>query len=101
MLRFIVTRNLRPRCSPTGKLMWIRRPPLSLVKVACDVTVVNVEALAVSAAAISNCCDSGTTVASGSLKYRETIAQGIEAAPEAFFGLLKGKNFGKQLVKLI
>ncbi len=39
-------------------------------------------------------------VASGKLKYRETVAQGIEAAPEAFIGLLKGKNFGKQLVKL-
>ena len=43
----------------------------------------------------------GTLVASGKLKYRETVAQGIEAAPEAFIGLLKGKNFGKQLVKLI
>jgi hypothetical protein len=42
-----------------------------------------------------------TLVASGRLKYRETIAEGIEAAPEAFLGLLKGKNFGKQLVKLI
>jgi NADPH-dependent curcumin reductase CurA len=31
----------------------------------------------------------------------ETIAQGIEAAPEAFLGLLEGRNFGKQLVKLI
>ena len=40
-------------------------------------------------------------VVSGTLKYRETVALGIEAAPEAFFGLLKGKNFGKQLVKLI
>ena len=40
-------------------------------------------------------------VADGSLKYRETIAQGIESAPEAFLGMLKGKNFGKQLVKLI
>ena len=40
-------------------------------------------------------------VASGKLKYRETVAQGIEAAPEAFIGLLKGRNFGKQLVKLI
>jgi NADPH-dependent curcumin reductase CurA len=40
-------------------------------------------------------------VAGGTLKYRETVAQGIEAAPEAFIGLLKGKNFGKQLVKLI
>ena len=40
-------------------------------------------------------------VGTGKLKPRETIAQGIEAAPEAFLGLLKGKNFGKQLVKLI
>ena len=43
----------------------------------------------------------GQGVASGELKYRETVAQGIEAAPEAFIGLLKGRNFGKQLVKLI
>jgi NADPH-dependent curcumin reductase CurA len=43
----------------------------------------------------------GTLVGSGKLKPRETIAQGIAAAPEAFLGLLKGKNFGKQLVKLI
>ena len=43
----------------------------------------------------------GTAVATGKLKYRETVAMGIEAAPEAFIGLLKGKNFGKQLVKLI
>ena len=42
----------------------------------------------------------GGLVASGKLKYRETIAQGIEAAPEAFLGLLKGRNFGKQLVKV-
>ncbi len=43
----------------------------------------------------------GTLVATGKFKYRETVAANIEAAPEAFFGLLKGKNFGKQLVKLI
>ncbi|MDO5625402.1 MAG: NADP-dependent oxidoreductase [Pseudomonadota bacterium] len=43
----------------------------------------------------------GTLVAQGKLKPRETIAQGIASAPEAFLGLLKGKNFGKQLVKLI
>ena len=43
----------------------------------------------------------GTLVASGKLKYRESIAEGIEAAPQAFLGLLKGKNFGKQLVKLV
>ena len=42
----------------------------------------------------------GTLVAQGKLKPRETVAQGIDAAPEAFLGLLKGKNFGKQLVKL-
>lgn len=40
-------------------------------------------------------------VASGKLKYQETIAQGLESAPEAFLGMLKGKNFGKQLVKLV
>ncbi len=40
-------------------------------------------------------------VASGQLKPRESVAQGLEAAPEAFIGLLKGHNFGKQLVKLI
>ncbi len=39
-------------------------------------------------------------VAAGKLKYRETIASGLDAAPEAFLGMLKGRNFGKQLVKL-
>ena len=43
----------------------------------------------------------GALVGSGQLRPRETIAQGIESAPEAFLGLLKGKNFGKQLVKLV
>ncbi|MDB5730397.1 MAG: putative zinc-type alcohol dehydrogenase [Variovorax sp.] len=43
----------------------------------------------------------GQLVASGKLRPRESVAQGIEAAPEAFLGLLKGKNFGKQLVKLV
>ena len=43
----------------------------------------------------------GGLVASGKLRPRESIAQGLAAAPEAFLGLLKGKNFGKQLVKLI
>jgi NADPH-dependent curcumin reductase CurA len=42
----------------------------------------------------------GTLVATGKLKYRESVAEGIAAAPEAFLGLLKGKNFGKQVVKL-
>lgn len=42
----------------------------------------------------------GSLVASGKLKFRESIAEGIAQAPEAFIGLLKGQNFGKQLVKL-
>ena len=42
----------------------------------------------------------GTLVGTGKLRPRESVAVGIEAAPEAFLGLLKGKNFGKQLVKL-
>jgi NADPH-dependent curcumin reductase CurA len=43
----------------------------------------------------------GQRVATGQLKYRETVAQGLEAAPTAFLGMLKGRNFGKQLVKLV
>ena len=39
-------------------------------------------------------------VAGGKIKYRETVANGLESAPKAFIGLLKGENFGKQLVKL-
>jgi NADPH-dependent curcumin reductase CurA len=42
----------------------------------------------------------GTMVATGQLKYRETVAHGLASAPEAFLGLLQGRNFGKQLVKL-
>jgi NADPH-dependent curcumin reductase len=42
----------------------------------------------------------GTMVATKKLKYRESIAEGLDGAPEAFLGMLKGKNFGKQLVKL-
>ena len=36
----------------------------------------------------------------GKIKYREEIAEGIENAPEAFIGMLKGENIGKQLVKV-
>ncbi|MFN6995365.1 MAG: NADP-dependent oxidoreductase [Aquincola tertiaricarbonis] len=42
-----------------------------------------------------------TLVGTGKLKYRESIAEGLASAPEAFLGLLKGRNFGKQLVKLV
>jgi NADPH-dependent curcumin reductase CurA len=40
-------------------------------------------------------------VREGRIKYRETVTRGLENAPAAFIGLLQGKNFGKQLVKLI
>ncbi len=43
----------------------------------------------------------GQLVGSGKFRPRETVAQGLDSAPEAFLGLLKGRNFGKQLVKLI
>jgi NADPH-dependent curcumin reductase CurA len=42
----------------------------------------------------------GRHVMTGALKYRESVAMGIENAPKAFIGLLNGENFGKQLVKL-
>jgi len=42
----------------------------------------------------------GTLVAQGKLKFRESVADGLAAAPDAFIGLLKGRNFGKQLVRL-
>ena len=39
-------------------------------------------------------------LAAGRLKYRESVLEGIENAPKGLIGLLKGQNFGKQLVKL-
>jgi hypothetical protein len=39
-------------------------------------------------------------VRGGQLKYREDIVEGIDNAPQAFIGLLQGRNFGKLLVKL-
>ena len=38
-------------------------------------------------------------VSEGKIKYKEDLVEGIESAPEAFIGLLEGKNFGKLLVK--
>jgi len=43
----------------------------------------------------------GAGVASGAIRYRESVAHGLENAPQAFVGMLEGRNFGKQLVKLI
>lgn len=36
----------------------------------------------------------------GKLKYHESVADGIENAPQAFIDMMQGKNFGKQVVKL-
>ncbi|MBV9567399.1 MAG: NADP-dependent oxidoreductase [Hyphomicrobiales bacterium] len=45
--------------------------------------------------------DLAAWVTSGKIKYRESVAQGLENAPKAFIGMLKGENFGKQLVRLV
>ncbi len=42
----------------------------------------------------------GAMLAAGKLKYRESVLEGIESAPRGLIGLLKGENFGKQLVRL-
>ncbi len=39
-------------------------------------------------------------VAAGGIKWRETVAEGLDTAPAAFMGLLKGQNDGKQLVRI-
>lgn len=39
-------------------------------------------------------------IADGAVKYKEDIVEGLSNAPEAFIGLLEGKNFGKLVVKL-
>ncbi len=39
-------------------------------------------------------------VADGSVRYREDVTEGLENAPEAFTGMLRGANFGKVLVKV-
>jgi NADPH-dependent curcumin reductase CurA len=44
--------------------------------------------------------DVAPMVADGRVQFRETVAEGLAAAPEAFLALLKGGNFGKQLVRI-
>ncbi len=39
-------------------------------------------------------------VKAGKIKYREDVVKGLDKAPEAFIGLLKGRNFGKLLVQV-
>ena len=42
----------------------------------------------------------GGYVASGEIKYRETVVEGIENMPDAFIGLFSGENTGKMLVRV-
>jgi len=42
----------------------------------------------------------GEWIRNGRLKYREDVVQGIDKAPRAFIGMLRGENFGKMLVKM-
>ena len=42
----------------------------------------------------------GAWIKEGKIKYRESVGEGIENAPELFRGMLKGRNFGKQLVRI-
>jgi NADPH-dependent curcumin reductase CurA len=39
-------------------------------------------------------------IKAGTIKYRESIVDGLENAPKAFIGLFHGENFGKQLVRV-
>lgn len=39
-------------------------------------------------------------VQSGRIRYREHVVEGLEAAPQAFIGMLEGHNFGKTLVRV-
>jgi NADPH-dependent curcumin reductase CurA len=42
----------------------------------------------------------GPLLKAGRIRHRETIVDGLENAPAAFMGLLKGENFGKLIVRI-
>ena len=42
----------------------------------------------------------GTGIADGRIRYREDFVDGLERAPEAFIGMLEGRNFGKLIVRV-
>jgi NADPH-dependent curcumin reductase len=44
--------------------------------------------------------DMAQWIREGKVKYREFVTEGLDSAPNAFMGLLKGANFGKQLVRV-
>jgi NADPH-dependent curcumin reductase len=44
--------------------------------------------------------EAGARVADGRIRYREDIVDGLENAPEAFIGMLDGRNFSKLIVRI-
>jgi NADPH-dependent curcumin reductase CurA len=42
----------------------------------------------------------GAGIADGRIRYREDFVDGLEKAPEAFIGMLEGRNFGKLIVRV-
>ncbi len=42
----------------------------------------------------------GEWLAQGKMQYREHLVDGLDQAPEAFMGLLEGKNFGKLVIQV-
>ena len=42
----------------------------------------------------------GAGIAGGRIRYREDFVDGLEKAPEAFIGMLEGRNFGKLIVRV-
>ena len=44
--------------------------------------------------------DMAQWIADGKIKYREQVVDGLDAAPQAFIGLLKGENFGKLVIQV-
>ena len=44
--------------------------------------------------------DVGGWLRDGRIKYKEDVVEGLQNAPQAFIGLLEGRNFGKLLVRV-
>ena len=44
--------------------------------------------------------DVGARIADGRIRYREDIVDGLDKAPQAFIGMLDGRNFGKLVVRV-
>ena len=44
--------------------------------------------------------DMSQWVGDGSVRYREDVFDGLQAAPDAFRGMLRGRNFGKVLIRV-